>query len=314
MTAFWNILALTAPLFLLIAVGYALCAWGRWPATVADALTKFVFSVVLPVLLFRLMSGFARMPPVTPGVLFAYFGGCIVVFAAGRLVALRVFRMDGVSQSVFALGGIFSNNVLLGIPMAQMTLGDAVMPAYSIVVMFNGLLLWTLCTVSVEWARNGEFSLAGLGKTARDVLANPIIFGILAGTAWGYTAIPLTGVIDRTMLLMSQAAVPLSLIALGMGLAEFGIRDGWRTSLAITALKLALMPLVVYALARALALPHGEMQAIVLMAALPVGANVYLMSRHFGTLGGPVASSLVLSTALAAATTPVILTLMADAV
>jgi hypothetical protein len=47
-----------------------------------------------------------------------------------------------------------------------------------------------------------------------------------------------------------------------------------------------------------------ETQAIVMLASLPVGANVYLMSRQFDTLGAPIAASLVISTALAAATTP----------
>jgi hypothetical protein len=95
-----------------------------------------------------------------------------------------------------------------------------------------------------------------------------------------------------------------------MGLAEYGVRSGWRESLAITGLKLVVQPLTVFALARALDLPARETQAIVLMAALPVGANVYLMSRQFDTLGGPVAASLVLSTALAAATTPLALALI----
>jgi hypothetical protein len=69
-------------------------------------------------------------------------------------------------------------------------------------------------------------------------------------------------------------------------------------------------PLAVSALAHLLALPTHETQAVVLMAALPVGANVYLMSRQFDTLGGPVAASLVLSTALAALSTPLVLTLL----
>ena len=310
MLAFSHILALTAPLFLLIALGYALCAWGGWSAAAGDALTRFVFSVALPVLLFRLMSGFSRTPSVTPNVLVAYFGGCLFVFFVGRLVARQVFRMDGIAQSVFALGGIYSNNVLLGIPMAQMTLGDAAMPAFSLVVMFNVLLLWTLCTVSVEWARHGTLSFTGVGKTAREVLTNPIVAGIVLGTAWSFTGIQIPDVLDRTMQLISQAAVPLSLIALGMGLAKFGVRDGWRVSMAITVLKLLLLPLAVYALARALDLAPVQMQAVVLMAALPVGANVYLMSRQFDTLGGPVASSLVVSTALAAATTPIVLLLL----
>jgi hypothetical protein len=54
-----------------------------------------------------------------------------------------------------------------------------------------------------------------------------------------------------------------------------------------------------------------ETQAIVMLASLPVGANVYLMSRQFDTLGAPIAASLVISTALAAATTPLTLALAA---
>ena len=105
--------------------------------------------------------------------------------------------------------------------------------------------------------------------------------------------------------------MPLSLIALGMGLAEFGIGEAWRESAAISIVKLAVQPLVVFGFARLLALPPMETRAIVLLASLPVGANVYLMARAFGVLGGPVAASLLMSTLLAAVTTPAVLVLMA---
>ena len=95
-----------------------------------------------------------------------------------------------------------------------------------------------------------------------------------------------------------------------MGLAAYGVREGWRISAAICALKMVVQPTVVFLLAWALALPTLETQVVVLLASLPVGANVYLMSRQFDTLGGPVAASLVLSTALGAVTAPVILTLL----
>jgi predicted permease len=49
----------------------------------------------------------------------------------------------------------------------------------------------------------------------------------------------------------------------------------------------------------------------VLLASLSVGVNVYLMSRQFKTMEGPVATSLVLSNLLAAFTTPLALTLTA---
>ena len=276
-----HLVSLTAPLFLLVLLGYALSRFG-WPRTASDALTRFVFSVAVPTLLFRLMSDFSRLPRVDARLLIAFFGGCLIVYVVGRLAGASLFRMDGVAQSVFAMGGIFSNNVLVGIPLAKVTLGEASLPAVSLVLVFNSLVLWTLVTVSVEWARHRDLSPRGLMRTTRGVVANPVVASILAGTAFGFLDMPLPGVIDRTLLMVSEAAVPLSLIALGMGLAEFGVRAEWRESAAIAVLKLVGQPLAVYGLAVLLALPPLETAAVVMLAALPVGASVYLMSRQFG--------------------------------
>ena len=304
-----HLIGLTAPLFLLVAVGYVMSRAG-WPRSASDALTRFVFVVAIPTFLFRLMSDFSRLPHVDARLLIAFFGGCLIVYIAGRITAATLFRMDGVSQSVFAMGGIFSNNVLLGIPLARVTLGDASLPAVSLVLVFNSLILWTIVSISVEWARNRDLSVGGLLRTFKGVITNPVVAAIVSGTLFGFLNIALPAFVDRTLAMISDAAVPLSLIALGMGLAEFGVRADWRASLAITAIKLVLQPAAVYALARVLALPPLETSAVVMLAALPVGANVYLMSRQFGVLAGAVASAIVLTTVLAALTTPVALTLM----
>ena len=116
MQAIPHVIALTSPLFLLAGLGYALVRWLGWPKSVSDALTRFVFAVAIPAVLFRLMSDFSRLPPVDARLLIAYFGGCLLVFVAGRAIAFRLFKMDGVQQSVFGVGGIFANNLLLGLP------------------------------------------------------------------------------------------------------------------------------------------------------------------------------------------------------
>src|SRR4029077_18739627 len=113
--------------------------------------------------------------PVDARLLIAFFGSCFIVFGIGRVVGKLAFRLDGVGQSVFALGGVFSNNVLLGVPLARLALGPEALPSVSLVLVFNALTLWTLATVSIEWARHGSFSLSGLGSMLRGVLSNPII-------------------------------------------------------------------------------------------------------------------------------------------
>ena len=63
-------------------------------------------SVAVPTLLFRLMSDFSHLPH-TDRLLIAYFGSCLIVFVLGRVVRHFLFRMDGASQSVFAVGAFF---------------------------------------------------------------------------------------------------------------------------------------------------------------------------------------------------------------
>ena len=311
MSTFFHHVALATPLFVLVLVGYVLVLWGKWPQSVSGALTRFVFSVALPALLFHLMSDMSKLPPVDARLLIAFFGSCLIVFAIGRVVAARFFKLDGVSQSVFALGGVFSNNVLLGLPLAKVALGNAALPSVALVLVFNALTLWTLVTVSVEWARHGSFSLAGFGKTAKGVATNPIVASIVLGTLFGLSGLQLPALVEVPLAMVSQAAAPLALVALGMGLAEFDVRLGWRQSVAICVLKLVVQPLVVWGLAKLLGLPPMETQVVVLLGSIAVGANVYLMSRQFKVMEGPVAASLVLSTALASVTTPLFLTLVA---
>lgn len=306
----WHQIVLSAPLFMLAILGYSLIRWGKWNKSVADGLTKFVFSVALPAMLFRMMCNFSKQPPVDARLLVAFFGSCLIVFVVGRVLGSKVFKLDGTSGSVFALGGIFSNNVMLGIPVATVALGEAALPSVALVLVFNGLILWTLVTVSVEWSRNGSLTVKGFAQTARNVLTNPLIIGIISGTLFSLTGYDLPAVIDQPVSMLGQIAAPMSLVALGMGLAEYRIRDGWQISSAICVLKLILQPMVVWALALMLNLPPMETQVVVLLGSMAVGVNVYLMSRQFNVIVGPAASSMVISTVLSAITTPLILTLI----
>jgi malonate transporter and related proteins len=307
MVAVWHYFILSAPLFAVVAVGYLIGSWRHWQRTWTEWGSRIVFALIMPAMLFGLMSDLSALPPVDARLLIAFFGGCFLVFGVGRLVGAHAFAMDGVSQSVFALGGIFSNNLLLGLPIAKMTLGEVAVPSVALVLVFNSLTLWTLVSVSIEWARHGSFTPAGFGKTALSVLRNPIVASILVGTALGLSGLHLPAPVRVTLDHIGSLAAPAALLVLGMGLAEYEIRRGWRESAAICALKLLIQPMVVGTLGFAIGLPPMELKVIVLLASMAVGANVYLVATQFQTLQGTIASSLVLSTALAAITTPLLL-------
>ena len=301
---------LSAPLFVLIFLGYALTRIGKWPLTISEGMNRFVFNVALPCMLFRVMSDFYKSPPVDVRLLLAFFGSCLLIFMLGRLLGTWLFRLDGVAGTVFALGGIFSNNVMLGIPVATVLLGPQALPSVALVLVFNSLILWTLLTLSVEWAKQGSFSLKGIGHTLLSVAKNPLIIGILSGTAWSFLKQPLPTIAAEPLRMLGSIAAPLSLVTLGMSLAHYRVRDGLRESYTICLLKLILQPMTIWAIAWLVHLPPLESRVVVLLGSMAVGVNVYLMSQKFNVLTGPAAASMLFSTLFAAVTTPVWMMLM----
>ena len=314
MDSFLRYFALSTPLFGLVLLGYVIACVPGWRAGWSRWITKGIYAIALPALLFRMMSTRGDLPPVDARLLIAFFGGCFIVFLVGRMVAARAFAMDGVSQSVFALGGIFSNNVMLGLPLARLTLGEAALPSVALVLVFNALTLWTLVSISVEWARSGSPSLRGIVKTAIGVLTNPLVAAILTGSLVSAAGWRVPSRLSSILEPLATLAAPGALLALGLGLAEYGIDRRWVQTLCICALKLIVLPLVVWLIGWVLHLPPLELKVVVLLSSAAVGINVYVMSVQFECLQGTVASSLLFSTALASITTPLLLTVVSAVV
>ena len=313
MNLLWHFVRLSTPLYGLVAAGYLIASLPWWQRGWSSRASSAVFSVALPAMLFQMMSHQASLPAVDGRVLVAYFGSCLLVFFVGRAAAFWLFRMDGVSQSVFGLGGIFSNIVLTGLPIAKIALGDSAVPVVALLLVFNALTLWMLVTVSAEWSLHGSFTARGIAKTVVSVLRNPIVLAIVGGTAFGRLGLSLPQFADTALGTLGTIAAPAALLALGLELAGFPIRRAWTSSLTLCALKLLVQPLVVWSLAILLKLSPGELRAVVLVASMSVGVNVYLMALQFQTLQGTIASSIVLSNVLAAFTTPLLLAALAAA-
>ena len=307
MNVLWQFFRVSSPLYGLVGAGYLVACLPWWRHAWTHRVSGFVFAVALPAMMFQLMSHQGSLPPADGRVLLAYFGSCLIVFLIGRASGAWLFRLDGTAQSGFGLGGIFSNIVLTGLPIAKLALGPAAVPVVALLLIFNALTLWTLVSVSVEWSRHGSFSAAGFAKTAVSVLRNPIILAIVGGTAFGRLGFALPPMVDAGLAAVGNVAAPAALLMLGMGLAAFPLKQEWASSLTICALKLLIQPLTVWSLAIVLGLPAMELRAAVLVASMAVGVNVYLMSMQFQAIQATIASSIVLSNLFAAFTTPLLL-------
>ena len=306
----WAQFLSTLPLFILILLGFLAVKLGRWQKTVTDSLTKFTFYIAFPIMLFQIMSHFSEQSEIDIKLLLVFFGGSFIVFAIGCLIASKIFKLNGSQSTLFAMGSIYTNTVFVGIPIIKMLLGDQAIPIVAIIVIFNALILWTLATVSIEFVQMGKLSGRSFIKALKNVSKNPIIIGIFTGIAVNYIGLPIPNFINQSTKMVSDMTAPLSLIVLGMGLAEYKIRDQFLITGSICILKLAILPIVTYIVGKLLGLPTLELQVVVLLSSVSIAINCYMMARQFEVLQGPIASSLLISTALSSVTTPLILSIM----
>lgn len=113
------------------------------------------------------MSDLSKMPPVDWRVLIAFFGSYIFVYCLGRGLG-RFFKLDNTGKTIFGMAAIFGNNVQLGVPIVQVSLGNEAMPTISLLIIFSVLLLWTSAIASVEFGQSKNFK--DWGKIFRSLL------------------------------------------------------------------------------------------------------------------------------------------------
>ncbi len=300
-------------IFGLVAVGYLAGATGYLKVQTGEALSEFAVGVALPLLLFRTMIGADFHGSAPWGLWGVYFSAVIVAWTAGHLVTTRVFGRDSKAGVVGGVSSAFSNLVLLGIPFMLGVFGQKGFEELSLLISVHlpTMLMASIILFELFSPRDGEpvHPLRILRDFLRKVFTNPLIVGIFCGLLWRLTGLPLPQLAARFVDAMAGIAAPLALFGMGLSLKKFGISGNLRPALALSALKLILMPAAALGLAWAVGLPPLTAKIAVAAAALPSGVNSYLIAMQFGTGQALASNQMTIATALAAVTTAVWLTI-----
>lgn len=290
------------PVFLLIGAGYLAgrLSWIRESA-VRD-LSNLVFLLLIPALLFRTMSA-VHVEALDLRPLMAYFPAALAVLAF--TIAWRGFNRASV---VMAMGSVFSNLVMIGITLVELAYGKQALVTLLTVVSVHALTLLTVGSVVLELvvareARAGGEASPHILQTAwsafKGALIHPIPLPILSGLAFAQTGWSLPMVVDKPLQLLGSAFGPISLVLVGVTLARTPLQGHWRDALWICAVKNLVMPLAVGLLAWTLGITGLPLTVLVVAAAMPMGANVFLFAQRYNVAQGLTTAAMGLSTGLA---------------
>jgi predicted permease len=292
------------PIFILILFGFLLVRLKILSASVGDGLGAFVFNVAVPMLLFRTIAN-ADFHGASPFRLWiSYFAGVFVAWTIGHLIATRLFGRDRREGVLAGVSSAFANNVFIGLPLVERTVGSEGIVAMSILLAIHLPLMMIIGTVLMERAEqktSGQPS-HGIVAVSRQVglnlLRNPLVIGLMAGMVVKLFGGPLPPMIDGLVGQVAGTAAPLALISLGMTLNKYGMLGNLRIAGSISTVKLVVMPATVWLASHLLGLSPQWTAALVLTSSVPTGINAWLIASRFGVGQGLSASVITLSTAV----------------
>ncbi|PWC14102.1 AEC family transporter [Brenneria roseae subsp. americana] len=282
------------PVFLLIMLGYVLARRGALDPHANKALGGLAFKLFMPMVLFTGMINAPLHDGLNIKILAAYFVPALFIFAAVNLFAHRRLGYP----TPFGLTASFANNALIGLAMVAGLFGNDGLILLFTVLAVHSLLLFSAQSFYDSFAGSEPFKPGILVAS----LANPMIVGLLLGTAVNLSNLTLPGWSMKLATWLAQAALPCALIVLGANLSGYRLRPS-ALVVGITVAKLAAMPLLVLLTCMLLNISGMPRSVLVLMAANPSGVNVLGFARSLEN--SQVASSAIcLSTLLSMVTLP----------
>jgi hypothetical protein len=304
-----TVLGLALPFFGLVFLGLFCGRIMKYPEQGLQWMNFFVVYVALPALFFKLIATtpfeqLSNWPFILSTTLSTYlaFG---ISFAIGVLVTKGDIRSSAIQG---ALGG-YANVGYMGPGLTLAALGPGASIPTALIFVFDCVLFFTVVPFMMAMGGTGRLKLLETGRyVVWKVISHPFNIATFVAVlaAWLQWSPP--GPLDQLVTLLSRAAAPCALFALGVTVALRPM-DKVPTELPLHLLvKLVVHPLLVWVVLSAVGdFDRTWIFTAMLMASLPPAGNVFVMARQYevyvqrastGVLVGTICSVFTVTTLL----------------
>jgi malate permease and related proteins len=268
-----QLLAAISTVFSILAVGFVLQRLRPFSQETLNQLTRLLVDILLPLYLFYITAS-ATLPSAATAP---------IVFLAGLLIPLislllavtagKFAKASSTQAPSFHFAAMVGNTSFIGIPVCASLFG-ATGVIYAVLYDFGtAFIVFTV----------GVWVLFGAGKASfRALVANPFITTVIAGLVWAWLGWEFPTWIDRPLQSLSNTAIPLALLLVGIKLGD--IRTSFKGKLRLigwlTAIRLVLTPLVVAVLLRLFSLESTVAGVILVQSGMPVGLITAILTAR----------------------------------
>lgn len=307
-----TLVTVVLPVFMVIAAGFAATRTGLFPDAGVNGLMTFTQSFAVPCLLFRGIVDLDLGAVFDAGLLVSYYSGAIVCFALAILGERILFRRRPGESVAIGFGALFSNSLLLGIPIMERAYGPDALAANFAILSIHAPLCYLIGITAMEFTRADGRGLAGTAQAvARAMFRNALMIGLLLGFLVNLSGLDLPEPPRVAIDMMADSALPAALFGIGGVLTRYTLRAQLGEAGFIAALSLILHPTITYLLAHVVYdLPSDFVRSAVVTAAMAPGVNAYVFASLYARGQAQAASVVLLATAVSVLTISVWLSIL----
>jgi malonate transporter and related proteins len=284
MSSTLQILGITGPIYLAIALGFLFTRQGVFAKADMQVFGKFTINLALPALLFNALSQRSMGEILNAQYLLAYALGSMVLIVGALFWARKVQGHSLSYSSMMAMGMSCPNSGFVGYPIMLLTFGPVAGVALALNMVVENLLLipLLLAVADADGGQPGQWKQV-LWQTLKNLAKNPMIWGIVGGFLFSLSGWTMPAPLGRTVNLFAQASAALSLFVIGGSLVGLKAEGLQGTVSQIAFGKLFMHPLAMW-VALTFVVPVSDpalRSAALLTGALPMlGIYTILSQRH----------------------------------
>jgi malonate transporter len=271
-----------APVFLVVIAGYLAVRQKIFGDSMVDGLMKFAVLFAIPCLLFKATSTIDLATAFEWKVMLSFYAGSSLSFAVAVLIAWKVYSLRPGESVAIGFAALFSNLVLMGLPISERAFGaENMSPAYAI-VSIHAPFCYLLGITVMEILRADGRSFSETAKVVVvSMFRNSLMIGLGLGFIVNIAQISLPIVVISAVDMLTQAALPAALFALGGILTRYSVTASFREVSTLSFLSLIIHPLISFSLCRALGVDAQTTKNVVLLASMAPGMNAYLFATMY---------------------------------
>lgn len=299
---------LVMPLMMIIALGNLLKTRGFYNGHDISTLTRTLYWVILPALLFSTAYGSGRELLTQPH-LFIATNVCFIVTISCAWIGSYFLAHRGKSRriAVSVTSAIRANNIYLGYPVIVLALGDAGLKQASVYIAVTTVSFQLISMTASELAMSGKLKMRDLMMIFVSILKNPMVCSCVLGVSFAIIGVPVPMPALETMKLLSGAATAIALLALGGSIDFSSMRKvvGMvRGSLFDCVIRLLVHPLIMWFCLLIWPVDRQLAQVAIMLSSMPAAVNVFILSREMHMDDEYGAQLVAATTALGALTIP----------